>query len=722
MPADFSTDSLENFSKSFISNSLDSQLVSSAPLISSSQFEPPFLLSVLPVGPFDTSFVYVLDPVSDVISSTAISVGDIVEVPFGRQKSVIGVVVACGDSVKAPTGVDLKPISKVYPANIGYDYIDFLNWVASYTLIPKGMVLKMILSEKSVFKNFLDPQKLKKSDLTTKKLVKKGAKHVDNILDQKSCELIILNSEQQAAYNIIKSNNDSFDPRPFLLRGVTGSGKTEVYLAVIQGILEKEQQALIMLPEIALTSQLSDRIETYFGLPARIWNSSITPKSRREIWNAAVSGERCVIIGTRSALFLPFKNLGIIVVDEEHDSSYKQEDGGLYNARDMAIVLGHIKRIPVILASATPSLESYINAKNHKYSYASIEKRFGLAKSPSVSLIDMRQCKFGGDFISPNLINAIKKTLERGEQALIYLNRRGYSPITLCKSCGTKLACPNCTSWLVYHKSIDKVVCHYCGYKIGVPKKCSNCGAEESFIQFGPGVERINEEISRRLPSAKVLLVSSDSVSSEKHMTELREKILKKEVDIIIGTQILAKGHHFPKLTLVGVVDGDLGLNCADLRSSEKTFQLIQQVGGRAGRSENPGGIMIQTFNPEHSLYRALKSNNSKEFMELEIVSRRKNSLPPFSKFAAIIVSGTNKKLTEQTAQNLANSFQRNDVTLFGPAPAPLFLLRGRARWRILLKSSKKVALSKIIREWILTQKTPKNVKVQIDIDPISFL
>lgn len=663
-----------------------------------------FPTSVLPSGPFDTSFTYLT-------SDYGISVGDIVEVPFGRQKSVLGVLLACGGDVRIPEGLQLKSISEDYPFNIGCDYIDFLNWVASYTLIPRGMVLKMILCEKGVFKS----AKKCHTSSVSKKTIKNASKD--------SCELIILNSEQQAAYDAIRLVSTSADNlRPFLLQGVTGSGKTEVYLAIIRKVLEKGRQALIMLPEIALTSQLAARIEKYFGLPAKIWNSNITPRSRKEIWNAAISGERCIIIGTRSALFLPCKNLGIIVVDEEHDPSYKQEDGGFYNARDMAIVLGRIKKIPVILASATPSLESYINAQNHKYGYALIKSRFGVAKPAKINLIDMRQCKFGKNFISSNLLDLTKETLGKGEQALFYLNRRGYSPITLCKSCGNKLACPNCTSWLVYHKSINCMMCHYCGHRISIPEKCSNCGAEGSFIQFGPGIERIYEELSQRLPSARILLVSSDSASSVHRTTELCEKILKNEVDIIVGTQILAKGHHFPNLTLVAVVDGDLGLNCADLRSSERTFQLIQQVGGRAGRSEKPGKIVIQTFNPEHSLYRALRSNNSKEFIDLEIASRKKNELPPFSRFAAIIISGTNKMLTEKTAQNLAKSFSTSRVTLFGPAPAPLFLLRGRTRWRILLKSSKKIALSKVIKDWLSTQKTPKNVKIQVDIDPLSFL
>lgn len=653
------------------------------------------IVEVLPIGPFDNAFMY--------LSKYNLKIGDVVEVPFGNRK-IMGLVIGYAQK----SDIALKDIYKKYDINIGKTYLEFLNWVASYTLIPKGNVLKMILCEKSIFQEH-------------KRKAKKEGQHKEEPQEAEKttkCFSIVLNTEQQTAYEKIKSNNN----RPFLLQGVTGSGKTEVYLSVIRDILEQRKQVLILLPEIALTSQLSSRIEKYFGIKPIIWNSNITPKNRKDAWLKAISSEKCIVIGTRSALFLPFKNLGIIIVDEEHDSSYKQEEGGFYNARDMSIVLGHIKKIPVILSSATPSLESYINAQNHKYGYAFIENRFGSARAAPIDLIDMRQCKFNGNFISPNLMNAIKSTIEKGEQSLIYLNRRGYSPITLCKSCGTKISCPNCASWLVYHKNIDKVVCHYCGYKTDIPKKCNCCGAKGTYIQFGPGVERIYEELSQRIPSAKIILVSSDNVYSEKSIIELREKILNNEVNIIIGTQILAKGHHFPNITLVGVADGDLGLNCSDLRSSEKTYQLIQQVAGRAGRAEKPGKILIQTFNPEHSLYSALKSNNIQKFIELEITSREKNGLPPFTKFASVIVSGTNKELTEKTARNLVNSFPKNGVSILGPAPAPLFLLRGRTRWRILLKSSKKIALSKVIKSWILSQKSPKNIKIQIDVDPITFL
>ena len=640
-------------------------------------------VSVLPIGPFNTAFSYKSD--------CEVKVGDIVEVPFG-SKNTIGVVT----DGTPDESIELKSVVKKFGYNVGKVNCDFLEWVASYTFIPRGQVLKMILSEKTVF---------------TAKTLRESIVEANRTPSD-----IVLNEEQKAAYKKIASAAD----KPCLLHGVTGSGKTEVYLYAAKKIFEQKKQILILFPEIALTKQISERIEKYFGFKPIIWNSSITPKHRREAWLKAISGEPCIIVGARSALFLPFQNLGLIVVDEEHDSSYKQEDGGFYNARDMAIVLGHLRNIQVILSSATPSLESYINAKSGKYGYALLENRFGVSKIPPIRLIDMRQNKFDGH-ISPPLLDNIKATIARGEQCLIYLNRRGYSPITLCKSCGEKIACPNCTSWLVYHKDSEKLVCHYCGHKTSIPKKCVSCGEEDSYIPFGSGVERIFEELQTKLPNARIKVASSDTMNSEKNIEKLIDEIANHETDIIIGTQILAKGHHFPNITLVGIVDGDLGLNGADLRAAEKTYQLINQVAGRAGRAEKEGQILIQTFNPNHSLYTALKSDDPMTFLNLEIESRRTNKLPPYSNFASLIISGTNKELTKKVAQQLRDTCP-SGIKIFGPAPAPIFLLRGRVRWRILLQSTQKKSINLAIKKWIFSQKTPKNVKIQIDIDPITFL
>ncbi len=621
--------------------------------------------------------------------------GDVVEVPFGSRK-MLGIVTA--DSVS--TEYELKTISKNFHINVGEQNFEFHEWDAAYTLIPRGNVLKMILAEKSVFN-------------TKKGIQQVEYQWVEENFDNQEIVKIELNADQQAAKDAIIAAGT----KPFLLEGVTGSGKTEIYLSAVQEVVKNHMQALILFPEIVLAGQISDRIKKYFGFRPEIWNSNVSSKKRREIWLGALSGKCPLIIGARSALFLPYKNLGMIVVDEEHDSSYKQEEGGLYHARDMAVVLANLRKIPVILSSATPSLETKVNAISEKYCCANVQTRFGKAKMPSIHLIDMKQNRFDG-FVSPVLLDAVKKTLAVGEQCLIYLNRRGYAPITFCRSCGEKLSCPNCTSWLVYHRELNKEVCHCCGYKTDAPTSCKICGGDD-FMQWGPGVERISEELRRKLPNTRIEIASSDTLS-EKNTEKFLEKIRNKEIEIVIGTQILAKGHHFANITLVGVIDGDLGLYGADIRAGEKTYQMINQVAGRAGRGEKPGNIFIQTFNPEHSLYVALKNSEIEHFLELEIESRQKNKLPPFARLASIIISGTNMKLTETTAKILAQNPPKG-IRLLGPAPAPRFLLRGRTRWRILLQAPKQFPLSNLIKNWIFQQSIPKNIRIQIDIDPISF-
>lgn len=645
-------------------------------------------VSVCVVGSFNQILVY--------NHTCALEEGTIVRVPL-QNRTVLGVVLP--DVVEVH--VELKDIAEVYPYQLTTEQMKFLNWMSAYTLIPRGMILKMILGEKTVF-SVKKPKNIQNDEL-------KSGLEVD-------FREIILNEEQQKTFEAIQQ----CEGRPFLLQGVTGSGKTEVYLKKAKQIFDSGRQVLIMFPEIALTNQIVLKIKRYLGVEPYIWTSNAGTRIRRDIWLKAISGEPCIIIGTRSALFIPFKNLGLIVMDEEHDSCYKQEEGPLYNARDMAVVLASIVKISIILSSATPSIESFVNAQSNKYGFYSIKNRYGVSKLPAMHLIDMTQNKFDG-YISPPLYFAIHDRLARHEQSLIYLNRRGYAPITLCSKCGEKIACLNCSSWLVYHKNEDRLVCHYCGYKTPVPKKCQYCSAENSFIPFGPGVERIHEEIMRKFPEARIVLASSDTFASEKNMLDILSKINNNEVDIIIGTQILTKGHHFPNITLVGVVDGDLGLYGADLRASERTHQLIIQAAGRAGREEKPGEILIQTFKSNHPLFQALLSWNSEEFIDLEIENRKKFNLPPFSKFASLIISSTNDKLAEKISKILKDSCPKN-ITIFGPAPAPMFILRGRSRWRILLKSPKKNALNSEISNWLSKIKCPPSVRIQIDIDPISFL
>lgn len=636
-------------------------------------------ISVLPIGPFDTSFTY--------LSDAELSVGEVVKVPFG-QRSLIGVVTndPPDESIE-----NLRHVEKSYGFVI--PNFDFMNWVAAYTVSQRGNVLKMILVEKTLFS-------CKKETLVE-----------EIFFDLRD---INLNDEQKTAYEAMITGTE----KPFLLEGVTGSGKTEVYLAYSQYILKNKKQVLILLPEISLTPQIMQRIEKYFGVFPLVWNSNVTPKNRRAVWLKALSGEPCVIIGARSALFLPFTNLGCIIVDEEHDSSYKQEEGVMYNARDMAIVLGKLHSVPVILSSATPSLESRVNVHNNKYGYVSIKNRFGASKLPTLTLVDMRQNKFDG-YISPILINAIKKRIFQQEQCIMYVNRRGYAPISLCKSCGEKITCPNCSTWLVYHKNSNKLICHYCGHTQEIPHKCRCCGEEDSYIQYGVGVERISEELARKIPKARLGIASSDTISSLGKIEELIQKIKNNQIDVVIGTQILAKGHHFPNITLVGIVDGDLGLQGADVRSSEKMYQLINQVSGRAGREGKSGQILIQTYKCDHPLYTALQQGQNQRFIDMEIDFRKKCNLPPFSRFVSIIISGTNREKVEETARMLRRKCPKN-INAFGPSPAPISLLRGRVRWRILLKSNG--IMSHILRQWLASVEIPSNVRIQVDVDPINFL
>lgn len=635
-------------------------------------------IPVLPIGPFDTSFTY--------LSDENLPVGGVVRVPFGKR-SIVGIVT--DDSV-SESRASLKNIEKYY----GYRLpnYDFMNWVASYTVSKRGNVLKMILAEKTLF--------------SCKKTV--PAEEIKFDFGE-----IDLNEEQKNAYDVLLSNYGTL-----LLEGVTGSGKTEVYLAYIQKILQQGKQVLILLPEISLTPQIMQRIQKYFGVLPLVWNTSVSAVNRRIAWVKAISGERCIIIGARSALFLPFTNLGCIVVDEEQDSSYKQEEGVLYNARDMAVVLGNLRSIPVVLSSATPSLESHANVLSHKYGHVSIKSRFGAAQLPQINLIDMRQNEFNG-YISPPLIEAIKKRIALHEQSLIYVNRRGYAPISLCKSCGEKISCPNCSTWLVYHKSSSKLVCHYCGYSQKLPSSCKYCGSKNSYIQYGVGVERISEELLQKIPNVRLGIASSDTVSSLSKIEELIQQVRDNQLDVIIGTQILAKGHHFPNITLVGIIDGDLGLQGADIRAAEKTYQLVNQVAGRAGREEKRGEILIQTYKSNHPLFTALQQNQSQQFIDMEMDFRKSHNLPPFARFASIIISGEDKQNVEKTAQMIRKTCPKG-IEVFGPSPAPIFLLRGRVRWRILLKYKGKI--SHILQQWMSSLRVSKSVKIQVDVDPINFL
>ena len=480
-----------------------------------------------------------------------------------------------------------------------------------------------------------------------------------------------------------------------------------------------------MLPEIALTAQFLDRFAARFGTRPAEWHSELSPRRRARTWRAVADGEVSVVVGARSALFLPYADLGLIVVDEEHDQAYKQEDGVRYHARDMAVVRGHIAHIPVVLSSATPSLETEVNARRGRYRRLALPERFGGQRMPSVEAIDLRRERPPpGRFIAPTLAGAAQTAIERGEQALFFLNRRGYAPLTLCRACGFRFSCPNCDAWLVDHRFRRQLVCHHCGFAMPHPAECPKCQAVNSFVAIGPGVERLEEEVRALFPQARVLVLSSDLVATVDRLRAELDDVAQGRFDIVIGTQLVAKGHHFPKLNLVGIVDADLGLSNGDPRAAERTFQLLHQVVGRAGRDAGVGRGYLQTHQPEHPVMRALIAQDREAFYSAEIAMRESTHYPPFGRLASIVVSGEDKHDTQSFARTVARAAPLHDaVRVLGPADAPLSLVRGRHRQRLLVKAPRAFDLSAYLRDWLdAAPKARGSIKLDIDVDPQSFL
>jgi primosomal protein N' (replication factor Y) (superfamily II helicase) len=509
-----------------------------------------------------------------------------------------------------------------------------------------------------------------------------------------------------------------------LLDGVTGSGKTEVYFEAVAAALRAGRQSLVLVPEIALTSQWLERFERRFGARPAEWHSDLTGAERRTAWRAIASGDAKVVVGARSALFLPYPDLGLIVVDEEHEQAYKQEDGVAYQARDMAVLRGHLAGIPVLLVSATPSLETLHNVSLGRYRRLHLPDRHAGATMPKVSAIDLRIDRPARQrWLSPGLVGALEETLAAGEQALLFLNRRGYAPLTLCRHCGLRLNCPNCTAWLVEHRHAGRLQCHHCGYQAQLPAACPACGTAGSFAACGPGVERLAEETAALFPAARVALLTSDTLGGPRSAAAMFERITRHDVDLLIGTQIVAKGHHFPMLTLVGVVDADLGLGGGDLRAGERTYQLLHQVSGRAGRAERAGRVLLQTYDPGHPVIRALVAGDRDGLVAHEMAERQAAGMPPFGRLAALILSGPDAGAVDRIARDLARVAPAGPgIAVLGPAPAPLALLRGRHRRRFLLKCRRDIAPQPLIRTWLAKVKPPAAVRLQIDIDPYSFL
>jgi primosomal protein N' (replication factor Y) len=512
--------------------------------------------------------------------------------------------------------------------------------------------------------------------------------------------------------------------RPTLLDGVTGSGKTEVYFEAVAEAIRQGRQTLVLLPEIALTEPFLKRFHERFGCEPVAWHSGLRSSQRRRAWRAIANGEALVTVGARSALFLPYRDLGLIVVDEAHETSFKQEEGVHYHARDVAVMRGKFEGCPVILASATPAIETRQQVALGRYEELQLPARFGAAEMPTIEAIDLiAQPPERGRWLAPKLVGAIEATLRRGEQVLLFLNRRGYAPLTLCRTCGHRFQCPNCTAWMVEHRLTRRLACHHCGHIEPVPRACPECKEEDSLVACGPGVERIADEVAALFPEAKTAVVTSDTIWSPAKAAEFVARMEAGAIDIVVGTQLVTKGYHFPNLTLVGVVDADLGLEGGDLRAAERTFQQIRQVSGRAGRGEKPGHVYIQTHSPGAQVMQALVTGDADAFYEAETEARRDAGAPPFGRYAAIVVSSEEQGAAQASAVSIGRSApQIEGMAVYGPAPAPLAMLRGRHRYRLLVHARRALDVQDVIREWLGTLEWPSKVRVVVDVDPYNFL
>jgi len=536
----------------------------------------------------------------------------------------------------------------------------------------------------------------------------------------------ILTPDQAASAEAVANAAAAGGFRPFLLDGVTGSGKTEAYLEAAARVLHHDPaaQILILLPEIALTQALIERIRARFGAAPAEWHSAVVPPRRRQVWEAVRAGRCNIVVGARSALFLPFVNLKLVIVDEEHDGSFKQDEGLVYHGRDMAVARARIEGATVVLASATPSLETLWNARSGRYGWLKLRARHGVAVMPDISLVDLRQDSPDPQtWLSRALRTAIAETLAAGEQTLLFLNRRGYAPVVLCRSCGHRMTAPDTDSWLVEHRYTGRLVCHLTGFSMPRPKACPVCSAEDSLVAVGPGVERIEEEVRGLFPDARIAVFSSDTTPDAVSARALIEAMTRGEIDILVATQAAAKGHNFPGLTLVGVVDADLGLRGGDLRAAERTYQLLAQATGRAGRADKPGRALLQTWTPEHPVLQALAAGDRDAFIEAEMAEREMAFLPPHGRLAALILSSENAQAVEATARALAEAIPNAErLEVYGPADAPLALVRGRRRKRLLVRADRDVDLQGFLRAWLARVKIPGSVRLTVDVDPYSFL
>jgi primosomal protein N' (replication factor Y) (superfamily II helicase) len=693
--------------------------------------------------------------------------GDIVAVPLGAREAM-GVVWADDVTIRPGLHNRMKDVElKLEYPPLKPELRKFVDWVSGYTLSARGMVLRMCLrmgenlgaAREKVGVRLSGPAPKRMTSARARVLqlladgllrTKSEAAHeagvsagvIDGLIDEGALETLVMPPEpvarqpdpehavpeftdaQRTAADAVRSTVQKSGFSVTLVDGVTGSGKTEVYFEAVAEAIRRNRQVLILMPEIALTAQFLDRFAARFGVRPAEWHSDVAPRKRARTWSAVAAGEVSVVVGARSALFLPYADLGLIVLDEEHDPAYKQEDGVRYHARDMAVVRAREVKIPIVLASATPSVETTVNAKRGRYAHLKLPERFGGQHLPSVEAIDLRrEGPPRGRFISPRLAEQVKLSIERGEQALLFLNRRGFAPLTLCSACGHRMACPNCDAWLVDHRFRRRLVCHHCGYSLPPPEQCPKCETKGSFVAVGPGVERLEQEAAELFPDSRILVLSSDMVESMERLRQELDDVAQGRFDIVIGTQLVAKGHHFPKLNLVGIVDADLGLANGDPRAAERSFQLLHQVVGRAGREEGRGYGFLQTHQPEHPVMRALIAQDRDAFYAAEIEVREKTGYPPFGRLASLLVSGADKHATEAHARKIAAVAPlHDDVRVLGPAEAPLAVVRGRHRFRLLVKSPRGFDLSAYLREWLAeAPKAKGTLKLEVDVDPQSF-
>jgi len=632
-------------------------------------------------------------------SDIRLKVGDYVVVPFGKSK-ITGVV---WDEFEKKNNRNFKiknVLKKLDVTPLKKTTIKFLNWFSEYNIIPKGMALKLVLLSSNVVENFQkDTYKVFETD------IKKSS--------------IKLSEDQKKSLKKMNVSNQKF--RVHVLQGTTGSGKTMVYFEALKDIINKGFQGLILLPEIGLTSQFEKKFVEFFGFTPAIWHSGITKKKKEIIWSGIANGAIKVVIGARSSLFLPFKKLGLIIVDEEHDQSYKQDEGVTYNARDMAISRASFENIPINLITAVPSIETYENIKKGKYSISKLEKRYQNASLPNYEIINLNETKLEKQsWLSKKILDKVNFHLDKKDQVLFFLNRRGFSPHVLCNKCFNSYSCPNCSINLVYHKKKNNLLCHYCGYKSSLKRTCVKDGDCE-FIFSGPGVERISEEVKKYFPSKKIEIFSSDTMNKKSSSDKL-EKIINNEVQILVGTQLISKGFHFPSLNCIVVVDIDLSLQGHDLRGAEKNLQLYHQLSGRAGRTGKPATVYFQTYNTNTKMISDLTNSNPDIFLDRELDIRRQNKLPPFQRFISLILTGDNEAKLEKEAFYFKNFIEKKiEGRVLGPVSAPIFRLKRKFRIRMLIRGSKSLKLQNSIAEIIPNYKFSSGIKLSVDVDPINF-